>query len=129
KSELRKEDYMIDFNNQKNVLITGAAGFIGYHLSKKLMETGYKVIGIDNLNDYYDVQLKKVRLNLLKENALFEFHKINIAHKETLMELFKEKRPQLVINLAAQAGVRYSLENPDVYVESNLIGFFNILEC
>src|SRR5699024_5435 len=111
------------------LLITGSSGFIGHHLSKKLLDQGFKVIGIDNLNAYYDVNLKKHRLNQLKNDKNFTFVKGDIVDKTAVGMLFKEHKPNVVINLAAQAGVRYSLENPDVYIESNMIGFYNILEA
>lgn len=112
-----------------SVLVTGAAGFIGAFLSKRLLEEGIKVIGIDNLNDYYDVRLKDARLHMLSEYKGFTFKKMNIADKESVNRIFEEYSPEIVVNLAAQAGVRYSIENPDVYIESNIIGFFNILEA
>lgn len=113
----------------KTYLITGAAGFIGYYLSKKLLEKGCKVIGIDNINDYYDVNLKHARLEKLKPFEKFTFIKSDISDKNMIMNIFEEHKPNIVINLAAQAGVRYSIENPDVYIGSNIIGFFNILEA
>jgi UDP-glucuronate 4-epimerase len=112
-----------------NVLVTGAAGFIGYHLSLKLIESGYCVIGLDNLNDYYDVQLKKARLaELQKHEKVFEFHRIDISDVSALMDLFRSVKPRIVFNMAAQAGVRHSLIDPYVYVQSNLVGFLNVLE-
>lgn len=111
------------------VLVTGAAGFIGAFLSKRLLDEGVKVIGIDNLNDYYDVRLKDARLKMLSGYEGFTFKKMNIADKAAVNEIFEEYSPEIVVNLAAQAGVRYSIENPDVYIESNIIGFFNILEA
>lgn len=121
------------FNNkidsEKTYLITGSAGFIGYFLSKKLLEQKCKIIGIDNLNDYYDVNLKHARNHLLKEYKNYTFLKGDISNKAFIMKVFEENRPNIVINLAAQAGVRYSIENPDTYIQSNLIGFFNILEA
>src|SRR5690625_4131829 len=111
------------------VLMSGASGFIGYHLSQVLLNQGQTVIGIDNLNNYYDVSLKKYRLNKLKKYDNFTFHKVDISDKEAMDKIFSEYRPSVVINLAAQAGVRYSLENPDVYIDSNIIGFYNILEA
>ena len=110
-------------------LVTGAAGFIGYFLTKSILEYGAKVIGIDNLNDYYDVNLKYSRLNNLKAFKQFTFIKEDISKKESIMKIFKEYKPNVVVNLAAQAGVRYSLQNPDAYIKSNIIGFFNILEA
>jgi UDP-glucuronate 4-epimerase len=112
----------------KNVLITGAAGFIGFHLSQKLCGLGYTVTGIDNLNDYYDVQLKHSRLRILKELSGFDFHKADLTHKQELDQVFQSRQFHCVINLAAQAGVRYSLTNPHAYLESNLHGFLNVLE-
>ncbi|MBD7970578.1 GDP-mannose 4,6-dehydratase [Paenibacillus gallinarum] len=113
----------------KIYLITGAAGFIGHFLSKKLLDQGCRVIGIDNLNDYYDVNLKLARLDKLQAYDNFTFIKGDISDKETVFGSFEEYRPNVVINLAAQAGVRYSIENPDVYIQSNIIGFYNILEA
>ncbi|MEC2306267.1 MULTISPECIES: GDP-mannose 4,6-dehydratase [Heyndrickxia] len=112
----------------KTYLITGAAGFIGYYLSKKLLEQGCRVIGLDNLNDYYDVSLKTTRLEKLKPYKDFSFIKADISDKVTLKDIFEEYKPDIVVNLAAQAGVRYSIENPDAYIQSNIIGFYNILE-
>jgi len=109
-------------------LVTGVAGFIGYYLSCKLLEEGKQVIGIDNLNEYYDVNLKKTRLSLLLNKKGFSFHKIDISDKENLEKLFKSNQIDYVVNLAAQAGVRYSIENPDIYIQSNIVGFYNILE-
>jgi len=117
------------FDINKTVLITGAAGFIGYHLSKRLLKLGTKVIGIDNLNDYYDVSLKNSRLSLLKKFAKFTFVHTDLADNLALTKIFKEYKPQIVVNLAAQAGVRYSIDNPKAYISSNIIGFFNVLEA
>lgn len=113
----------------KTYLITGAAGFIGFYLSKKLLDKGCRVIGIDNINDYYDVNLKYARLEKLKPFKNFTFIKADISDKAMVMDIFKEYKPDIAVNLAAQAGVRYSIENPDVYIKSNIIGFFNILEA
>ncbi|HLR18615.1 MAG TPA: GDP-mannose 4,6-dehydratase [Staphylococcus sp.] len=110
-------------------LITGASGFIGFHLSKRLLESGCQVIGIDNMNDYYDVDLKYARLDELKPYKSFTFIEEDISNKEQLMVIFSEYKPDVVVNLAAQAGVRYSIENPDVYIKSNMIGFYNVLEA
>ncbi len=136
----------IDAN--KTYLITGAAGFIGYHLSKRLIEAGARVIGFDNMNDYYDVSLKEERLRLInkavedaKNSSLknadislescgsFVFIKGDLKNKDEVDKAFEEYKPDIVVNLAAQAGVRYSIDHPDSYIESNLIGFFNILEA
>ena len=116
------------------ILVTGAAGFIGFHLSKKLLQKGETVIGFDNLNTYYDQSLKLARLKHLKEfselnNVVFTFKKYNLEDQEALENIFKENQPDYVVNLAAQAGVRYSIENPKAYIQSNLNGFGNILEC
>lgn len=113
----------------KTYLVTGAAGFIGFYLSKRLLEQGCRVIGIDNINNYYDVNLKYARLEKLKPFGRFTFIKGDISDKAMIMNIFKEYKPNIVVNLAAQAGVRYSIENPDVYIQSNIIGFFNILEA
>lgn len=108
-------------------LVTGAAGFIGFHACKRLLEAGHEVVGIDNMNDYYDVNLKQSRLDLL-QSPLFSFHKIDLADREGMAQLFASEKFNRVIHLAAQAGVRYSLENPFAYADSNLIGYLNILE-
>jgi len=110
------------------ILVTGTAGFIGFHLSKKLCENGWDVIGLDNLNNYYDVNLKNDRLNLLFPYSNFKFYKLDLVDRESIKKLFEEEKFDFVVNLAAQAGVRYSLENPYAYVDSNLSGFLNILE-
>lgn len=113
----------------KTYLVTGAAGFVGYFLSKHLLDNGCNVIGLDNLNDYYDVNLKHERLDQLKPYSKFTFIKGDISDKDFITELFEENRPAFVANLAAQAGVRYSIENPDAYMQSNVIGFYNVLEA
>lgn len=113
----------------KTYLITGAAGFIGFYLSKKLLKHGCRVIGIDNINDYYDVNLKYSRLEKLGPFEKFTFIKADISDKGTVMNIFEEYKPNFVVNLAAQAGVRYSIENPDAYIQSNINGFYNILEA
>ncbi|MBD2414688.1 capsular biosynthesis protein CpsI [Nostoc calcicola FACHB-389] len=110
------------------ILVTGAAGFIGFHLSKRLLNLGQEVIGLDNLNNYYDVSLKNARLDQLNEQKLFNFYKLDLCDREKLNELFTFHQFDIVVNLAAQAGVRYSLTNPYIYVDSNLVGFINILE-
>jgi UDP-glucuronate 4-epimerase len=112
----------------EHVLVTGAAGFIGFHLSKHLLAEGMTVTGLDNLNSYYDVSLKEARLSILKEFGPFSFIKASLEDKEAIEQLFKGKSFDLVVHLAAQAGVRYSIENPHVYVSSNVMGFLNILE-
>jgi UDP-glucuronate 4-epimerase len=113
----------------RRILVTGAAGFIGFHLSQRLMDRGDHVIGVDNLNDYYDVSLKEARLERLVSRGGFAFHRIDIAGTAGVMELFEREKPDAVVNLAAQAGVRYSLQNPYAYVNANLLGFMNILEA
>lgn len=113
----------------RSILITGAAGFIGFHLARRLLEDGYRVCGIDNLNDYYDVRLKELRLSILKEYSGFSFAKVDISDKNKVNEVFSANSPDIVVNLAAQAGVRYSIDNPDAYIESNIIGFYQILEA
>lgn len=113
----------------KKILVTGAAGFIGFHLVKKLSESRNEIVGLDNLNDYYDVNLKIARLDVLKKIENFEFTKIDLIEKEKLQTLFEKHQFDYVINLAAQAGVRYSIENPYAYIDSNIIGFINILEA
>ena len=114
------------------ILVTGCAGFIGFHLSKKLLEMGYNIVGIDNLNNYYDVKLKKERIKILKKNFLkkkkFNFLKIDISNQKMLFNKCNTSRFDIIVNLAAQAGVRYSIKHPDKYYESNIKGFFNILE-
>lgn len=117
--------------NNKVILITGVAGFIGSNLAKNLYKIvkNITIVGIDNLNDYYDVNLKQERLEDLSKYKTFKFIKANLQDKNVILNIFKEYQPKIVINLAAQAGVRYSLKNPDSYIESNIIGFFNILEA
>ena len=118
--EVEQKDYY------NRILITGVAGFIGYHLAKAIKG---EIIGIDNLNDYYSVSIKKNRIKELKMLKNFNFFKVDITDKETLNAIFKIYRPELVINLAGQAGVRYSSENPTAYIKTNLEGFFNVIEC
>ena len=110
------------------VLVTGAAGFIGYHVSERLLARGDDVVGVDNVNDYYDPRLKQARLDLLRRAGGFRFERLDIADADGMRRLFAEARPQRVVNLAAQAGVRYSLVNPQAYVDANLQGFLNVLE-
>lgn len=117
------------FDNSKKVLVTGAAGFIGFHLSRRLLSEGCCVVGLDNLNAYYDVRLKESRLEILKKQPEFHFVLGSIADKAVVSEVFSSYQPDIVVNLAAQAGVRYSIDNPDAYIESNIIGFYNILEA
>lgn len=114
---------------QNKIFITGVAGFIGSFLAKKLLEDGYHIIGLDNINDYYDVKLKHFRLDMLKQHPSFTFIQGDLANKALIENIFAEYHLEIVINLAAQAGVRYSITNPDAYINSNIIGFYNILEC
>ncbi|MBR6531879.1 MAG: NAD-dependent epimerase [Clostridia bacterium] len=116
-------------DTSQKILVTGAAGFIGFHLSRSLLEQGATVVGFDNINDYYDVNLKYARLDILKNYEKFTFVKGDLSDKQTVDSLFNENSFDIVVNLAAQAGVRYSIENPQAYMDSNVIGFFNILEA
>jgi UDP-glucuronate 4-epimerase len=111
------------------VLVTGAAGFIGFHTSKALLARGYEVVGLDNMNPYYDVRVKEARLDHLRGRNGFRFERIDLADRDALGELVAGERPQRVVNLAAQAGVRYAFENPHAYLDSNLTGFLNVLEA
>ncbi len=111
-----------------NFLVTGAAGFIGFHVSQRLLAAGHQVVGIDNLNDYYDVNLKHARLNLIKADPGFTFIEMDLADRDAMASLFDQQKFQRVIHLGAQAGVRYSIENPHAYADSNLTGHLNILE-
>jgi len=111
------------------ILVTGSSGFIGYHLSRALLEAGHRVVGVDNHNAYYDVSLKEARKEQLKAYDGFTFKLLDLKDKETLMSVFESSRFEVVYHMAAQAGVRYSLENPDAYVDANLVGFMNILEA
>ena len=116
-------------DKSKTIMVTGAAGFIGFYLTNRLLEEGYQVVGIDNLNAYYDVRLKQTRLTILMSHENFTFSRSDIADKESIMGLFSKYQPAVVVNLAAQAGVRYSIDHPDDYIQSNIIGFYNILEA
>ncbi len=120
---------MNQLDTSKKYFITGGAGFIGFYLSKALLEAGAEVVGLDNLNDYYEVSLKEDRLAILSQYSGYRFVKADLADKKAVFTLFEEWRPQVVVNLAAQAGVRYSIDNPDAYIQSNLVGFFHILEA
>ena len=115
-------------NIENHILVTGVAGFIGFHLCRRLLDDGYDVIGLDNLNNYYDVSLKEARLDILKPFDKFRFVRLDLSDREGIRKLFADHAFDRVVHLAAQAGVRYSLENPHAYVESNLVGFINILE-
>ncbi len=119
----------VEVDNKKVYLVTGSVGFIGYFLCKSLLEKGCRIIGVDNLSDYYDVNLKHERLKRLKIFKDYSFIQEDIANKKAVDDIFNEQRPDIVVNLAAQPGVRYSLINPDAYIQSNLIGFYNILEA
>ena len=112
----------------KKILVTGNAGFIGFHVCKYLLDRKNEVIGVDNLNDYYDVSLKESRLEILSNYDNFKHYKLDITDKDNIKKLFSKEKPQKVINLAAQAGVRYSIKNPDTYINSNIVGFLNIIE-
>lgn len=116
-------------NNKERILVTGCAGFIGMHLTRRLLKEGYKVFGIDNINSYYDPKIKEDRLNKILEYDNFKFEKVDISRLGKLNNVFKLFKPDKVFNLAAQAGVRYSIDNPHEYISSNIVGFINILEC
>jgi len=120
---------MNELDTAKTYLVTGGAGFIGYFLSKRLLERGARVIGFDNLTDYYDVKLKEERLKNLMQYGEYTFYKGDLAEAEDVNTVFEKYRPDIVVNLGAQAGVRYSIDNPETYIESNIIGFFRILEA
>ncbi len=111
------------------IFVTGSAGFIGYHLSKALLDYGCRVVGLDNMNPYYEVSLKEDRLHILKQSEHFRFLQEDLANRQALEQIFLKERPDIVVNLAAQTGVRYSIDHPDCYIQSNIIGFYNILEC
>ncbi len=110
------------------ILVTGAAGFIGFHVAKRLLDSGHEVVGLDNVNDYYDVGLKNARLKILADYDWFVFYKDDLEDSAAVQRLFQKETPQRVIHLAAQAGVRYSIQHPEVYVQSNIVGTFNVLE-
>jgi len=110
------------------ILVTGAAGFIGFHVAQRLLQSGHRVIGVDNLNTYYDPRLKAARLDILRNDPRFQFEKLDVADRVAMPALFARYRFTVVIHLAAQAGVRYSLRDPHAYVDANLVGFTNILE-
>ncbi len=112
-----------------NILVTGSAGFIGSQLCINLLERGDRILGVDNLNDYYNVELKKARLERHLKHKNYTHYNLDISNKKDLKKIFKENAIDVVVNLAAQAGVRYSIENPDVYIQSNIVGFMNVLEC
>ena len=115
---------------EKTVLVTGGAGFIGYHLTKKLLNDGYRIVSVDNMNDYYDPHLKEDRIRDIGNHGdSYVFIPVDIADKEALNQVFDQYQPDVVVNLAAQAGVRYSIDHPDSYIQSNIIGFYNILEA
>ena len=122
------KDYK-QLDKNKIYFITGAAGFIGFHLSRRLLKEGCTVIGLDNLNDYYDVNLKKARLDILEKEDRFTFVYADLQDRQAMDKIFEENKIDIVVNLAAQAGVRYSLKNPYAYIESNIMGFMNILEA
>ena len=111
------------------ILVTGAAGFIGAHTAKALLARGDEVVGIDNFNPYYDLALKRARLDELENNPRFEFQSIDLVEKKSLNDLYTRVKPDRIIHLAAQPGVRYSLENPQAYIDANITGFLNVLEC
>lgn len=113
---------------KKKILVTGAAGFIGFHVAQRLLQAGHDVVGLDNLNSYYDPKLKDARLNILRNDPHFSFEKIDLADRPSMKRIFEEHRFPAVVHLAAQAGVRYSLQNPHAYVDANLEGFVNVLE-
>lgn len=120
---------LLPSNGDQIILVTGCAGFIGYYVCKQLLESNYKVIGVDNINSYYDVSLKHTRLDDLSKYENFIFYKRDISIKEDVLAIFETYQPTIIIHLAAQAGVRYSLTNPDAYIQSNILGFHNIIEA
>jgi len=124
----KKKGTSLDLDKNSPILVTGAAGFIGFHVARALLDKGATVIGVDNLNPYYDPALKEARLALLRAHPGFSFHRLDLADRASTARLFSETRPGLVIHMAAQAGVRYSLESPETYIDSNLVAFGNILE-
>jgi len=128
-AQIETEDSTFASQGSRSVLVTGAAGFIGFHACKRLLERGDRVVGIDNLNDYYDINLKRARLIQLEGKTNFRFLKLGLEEKEKILDLFKSENFDSVVNLAAQAGVRYSLLNPYSYIDSNIYGFLNVLEA
>ena len=125
----RNGEEMEQLNTSYKYLISGGAGFIGFHTSKALLEQGATVVGFDNMNDYYEVSLKEARLTILKQYPNYKFIKADLADKEAVFHIFETEKPDVVVNLGAQAGVRYSIENPDAYMQSNMMGFYHILEA
>lgn len=129
RNSMLRKDMLEIYTGKKKVFVTGCAGFIGFHLSKRLLDEGFQVIGIDNMNDFYDQNLKYDRINILMKEQNFHFIKGTIENLELLDYIFSQYNIDIVVNLAAQAGVRYSMKHPEAYVQSNLVGFMNILEC
>ena len=113
---------------KSKIFVTGSSGFIGFHLSKKFLDQGFRVHGLDSMNNYYDISLKESRLKILNKYKNFSFSKSNIENQKNLRNVLKKFKPDIVVHLAAQAGVRYSIENPDIYLKSNIIGTFNIIK-
>ncbi len=124
---MRKDYKKLDPSTK--ILVTGSAGFIGYHLSRALLDYGCTVTGLDNLNPYYAVSLKETRLGMLRQSERFRFVQEDLSDRPALEQIFEKEQPDIVVNLAAQAGVRYSIDHPDSYIQSNILGFFNVLEC
>lgn len=124
----REKVTLTNKEDMAKILVTGAAGFIGFHLTQRLLARGEEVVGVDNLSPYYDVSLKQARLGQLESQSHFSFYQLDLADREGMAQLFEQQRFEFVVNLAAQAGVRYSIKNPHAYVDSNIIGFVNVLE-